>query len=133
MTEEVRPSGSDRIYIRDLIVRCTIGIDEQERANKQNVLVQITMETDLRRAGRTDALEDTIDYRALKKRILSMAGESQFYLIEALAESIADECLKQDRIERVTVAVEKPGALRFARTVGVEIVRRRDGAAGRSG
>ncbi len=133
MTEEVRPSGSDRIYIRDLIVRCTIGIDEQERANKQNVLVQITMETDLRRAGRTDALEDTIDYRALKKRILSRAGESQFYLIEALAESIADECLKQDRIERVTVAVEKPGALRFARTVGVEIVRRRDGAAGRSG
>lgn len=133
MTEEVRPSGSDRIYIRDLIVRCTIGIDEQERANKQNVLVQITMETDLRRAGRTDALEDTIDYRALKKRILSMAGESQFYLIEALAESIADECLKQDRIERVTVAVEKPGALRFARTVGVEIVRRRDGAEGRSG
>ena len=123
MTEEVRPPVSDRIYIRDLIVRCTIGIDEQERANKQNVLVQLVLETDLRRAGRTDALADTIDYRALKKRILSMAGESQFYLIEALAESIADECLKQERIARVTVAVEKPGALRFARTVGVEIVR----------
>jgi D-erythro-7,8-dihydroneopterin triphosphate epimerase len=131
MTEEVRPSVSDRIYIRDLIVRCIIGIDEQERASKQNVLVQITMETDLRRAGRTDALGDTIDYRALKKRILSMAGESQFYLIEALAESIADECLKQERIARVTVAVEKPGALRFARTVGVEIVRSRNGAGDR--
>ncbi len=133
MTEEVRPLAGDRIYIRDLIVRCIIGIDEQERANKQNVLVQITMETDLRRAGRTDALEDTIDYRALKKRILSLAGESQFYLIEALAESIADECLKQERIAQVTVAVEKPGALRFARTVGVEIVRSRNGAGGRGG
>jgi FolB domain-containing protein len=133
MTDAVGPLPSDRIYIRDLVVPCIIGIDEQERANKQNVLVQIVLETDLRRAGRTDALEDTIDYRALKKRILSMAGESQFYLIEALAQSIADECLKQDRIERVTVAVEKPGALRFARTVGVEIVRRRDGAGGRGG
>jgi D-erythro-7,8-dihydroneopterin triphosphate epimerase len=126
MTEAAGPRLSDRIYIRDLVVPCTIGLDAPERANKQNVLVQITLEADLRRAGRTDALDDTIDYRALKKRILGLAGESQFYLIEALAQSIADECLRQDRIERVTVAVEKPGALRFARTVGVEITRSRD-------
>jgi D-erythro-7,8-dihydroneopterin triphosphate epimerase len=133
MTDEVGSPPSDRIYIRDLKVRCILGIDEQERANKQNVLVQIVMETDLRRAGRTDALADTIDYRALKKRILRRAEESQFYLIEALAQSIADECLQQDQIKRVTVAVEKPGALRFARTVGVEIVRDRDGAGDRGG
>ena len=133
MTDEVRSLPSDRIYIRDLKVRCVIGLDQQERAHKQTVLVQIVMEIDLRRAGRTDALADTIDYRALKKRILSRAGETQFYLIEALAQSIADECLKEGRIERVTVAVEKPGALRFARTVGVEIVRDRDGAGGRGG
>jgi dihydroneopterin aldolase/D-erythro-7,8-dihydroneopterin triphosphate epimerase len=64
MTDGAGPAAGDRIYIRDLVVCCTIGIDEQERANKQNVLVQIVLETDLRRAGRTDALEDTIDYRA---------------------------------------------------------------------
>jgi dihydroneopterin aldolase/D-erythro-7,8-dihydroneopterin triphosphate epimerase len=133
MTKEVRPLPRDRIYIRDLVVCCTIGVDEQERASKQNVLVQIVMETDLRRAGRTDALADTIDYRALKKRILSRAGQTEFYLIEALAESIAAECLKEERLARVTVAVEKPGALRFARTVGVEIVRRRDETGGRGG
>ena len=85
------------------------------------------MHVDLRQAGRTDALEDTIDYRALKKRILELAGQSQFHLVEALAQSIADECLRDERVERVEVAVEKPGALRFARTVGVEIVRSRGG------
>ena len=84
------------------------------------------MYADLRRAGRTDALEDTIDYKAIKKQILHIAENSQFYLIEALAETIADECLKNPRIERVKVVLEKPGALRFARTVGVEIVRDRN-------
>ena len=123
MTESTAPSALDRVFIRDLAVRCIIGVDEQERQEKQNVIVHITMHADLRKAGRTDALEDTIDYRALKKRILHLVEESRFLLIEALAQSIADECLRHDRIERVEVTVEKPGALRFARTVGVQIVR----------
>ena len=127
MTESTAPSALDRVFIRDLAVRCIIGVDEQERQEKQNVIVHITMHADLRKAGRTDALEDTIDYRALKKRILQLVGESQFHLIEALAQCIADECLRDQRVERVEVAVEKPGALRFARTVGVEIVRGRGG------
>jgi D-erythro-7,8-dihydroneopterin triphosphate epimerase len=130
-----RPAGADagkagtpdRDFIRDLALRCIVGVDEQERREKQDVLIQITMHTDLSRAGRTDALEDTIDYRALKKRILHLVEQSQFYLVEALAQSIADECLRESRVERVQVAVEKPGALRFARTVGVEIVRSRGG------
>jgi len=123
MTDGTVPSAPDRVFIRDLAVRCIIGIDEHERQEKQNVIVHITMHADLRKAGRTDALEDTIDYRALKKRILHLVEESRFLLIEALAQSIADECLRHDRIERVEVTVEKPGALRFARTVGVQIVR----------
>jgi D-erythro-7,8-dihydroneopterin triphosphate epimerase len=117
----------DRVFIRDLAIRCIIGIDEYERREKQDVLVQITMHVDLRQAGRTDALEDTLDYRALKKRILEHAGQSQFHLVEALAQSIAEECLRDQRVEQVEVAVEKPGALRFARTVGVAIVRGRGG------
>jgi D-erythro-7,8-dihydroneopterin triphosphate epimerase len=127
MTDGPVPRPPDRIFIRDLAIRCIVGIDEQERREKQDVLVHITMHIDLRQAGRTDALEDTIDYRALKKRILERAGQSQFHLVEALAQSIADECLRDERVERVEVAVEKPGALRFARTVGVEIVRSRGG------
>lgn len=125
--EPVPSSGLDRVFIRDLAIRCIVGIDEHERQEKQDVLVQITLHVDLRQAGRTDALEDTIDYRALKKRILEQAGQSQFHLVEALAQSIADECLRDKRVERVEVAVEKPRALRFARTVGVEIIRSRGG------
>ncbi len=125
MTEEIIPPGADQIFIRDLLVRCIVGVDERERAGKQDVLVHVTLYLDLRRAGQSDALEDTIDYRALKKQILHMAEDSQFYLIEALAERIAGICLADARIDRVKVTVEKPGALRFARTVGVEIVRGR--------
>ncbi len=119
-------SAPDRVFIRDLAIRCIVGVDQEERREKQDVLIQITMHTDLRQAGRTDALEDTVDYRALKKRIIRLVEESHVYLIEALAQSIADECLRDRRVEQVEVAVEKPGALRFARTVGVEIVRRRE-------
>lgn len=125
MTEGMAELAVDRIFIRDLLVRCIVGVDEQERAGKQDVLVHLTLYTDLRQAGRTDAIEDTVDYKVLKKRILHMAQNSQFHLIEALAQRIAEECLKDSRVERVHVVVEKPGALRFARTVGVEITRRR--------
>jgi dihydroneopterin aldolase/D-erythro-7,8-dihydroneopterin triphosphate epimerase len=125
MSDGLPPLAPDRVFIRDLTIRCIVGIDEQERREKQEILVHITMHTDLRKAGRTDALEDTVDYRAIKKRILRLAEESRFRLIEALAQSIADECLRDERVEQVEVVVEKPGALRFARTAGVQIVRRR--------
>ncbi len=125
MTEGLEPSAPDRVFIRDLAIRCIVGVDEYERREKQDILVHLTMHTDLRKAGRTDALEDTVDYRAIKKRILHLVEESRFRLIEALAQSIADECLRDERVERVEVMVEKPGALRFARTAGVAIVRRR--------
>jgi D-erythro-7,8-dihydroneopterin triphosphate epimerase len=127
MTDGLPPSAPDRVFIRDLALRCIVGVDESERREKQDILVHLTLHTDLRQAGRTDALEDTVDYRALKKRILHLAEASRFRLIEALAQSIAEECLREERVERVAVVVEKPGALRFARTVGVEIVRTRDG------
>ena len=123
--EDSPSTPPDRVFIRGLAIRCIVGVDAEERREKRDVLIQITMHTDLRQAGRTDALEDTVDYRALKKRIIRLVEESRFYLIEALAQSIADECLQDSRVERVEVAVEKPGALRFARTVGVAIVRRR--------
>jgi dihydroneopterin aldolase/D-erythro-7,8-dihydroneopterin triphosphate epimerase len=126
MTEDALPLPPDRIFIRALHIRCIIGVDEEERREKQDIYADITLDTDLRTAGRTDALADSVDYRALKKRILRMAESSQFCLIETLAQQIAEGCLADGRVDRVTVAVEKPGALRFARTVGVEITRSRD-------
>ncbi|MBP7049887.1 MAG: dihydroneopterin aldolase [Phycisphaerae bacterium] len=117
---------ADRIFIRDLAIRCIVGVDEYERREKQEVLAQITLHVDLRKAGRTDALADSVDYSMLKKQILQATEGTQFRLIEALAQRIADECLKEQRVQCVEVAVEKPGALRFARTVGVQIVRRRE-------
>ncbi len=123
MTDGLRELPLDQILIRDLQFRCVVGIDPEERRDKQDITAQITLDVDLRKACRSDAIEDTVDYRALKKDILHMAENSRFYLIEALAQSIADICLARHRVERVEVIIEKPGALRFARTVAVRIVR----------
>jgi len=125
MTSRVEPLESDQILVRDLRFRCIVGVNDDERHEKQDVIAQITLDIDLHKAGQTDALEDTVDYKALKKDVLAMAECSQFQLVEALAQSIADMCLKRQRVTRVVVTVEKPGALRFARTVGVRIVRGR--------
>lgn len=126
MTDVTESSAFDQILVRDLLFRCIVGVNEDERHEKQDVIVQITLDVDLRRAGQTDALADTVDYKALKKDVLAMAEQSKFQLVEALAQSIADICLQRPRVQRVTVQVEKPGALRFARTVGVRIVRSRE-------
>jgi dihydroneopterin aldolase/D-erythro-7,8-dihydroneopterin triphosphate epimerase len=128
MTEDLASAAPDRIFIRDLLIRCVIGVDEHERQEKQDVVVQITLHLDLRKAGRTDELMDSVDYSALKKQILRAAENSEYRLIEALAQRIAEECLKEGPVTCAEVMVEKPGALRFARTVGVQIVRRKNPA-----
>lgn len=116
----------DRILISDLAVRCIIGINEDERREKQDVVINLSLFADLAAAGRTDEFADAVDYRAIKKRVLALAEGSRFHLVEALAESIAAACLEQPAVQQVTVRVEKPSALRFARSVGVEITRARD-------
>jgi len=126
MTDAARANPLDQIIIRDLQFRCVLGIDRDERREKQDVLAQITLHLDLRRAGRTDAIADTLDYKVLKKEILSMAETSRFHLIEALAQRMAEICLAHDDVKQVDIEVEKPGALRFARTVAVKIVRSRE-------
>ncbi|MBN2129969.1 MAG: dihydroneopterin aldolase [Sedimentisphaerales bacterium] len=126
MTDAASRPALDQIIIRDLQFRCVIGVGKEERREKQDVLAQITLHMDLREAGRTDAIEDTLDYKGLKKEILAMAEVSRFHLIEALAQHMADICLAHDEVDRVEIVVEKPGALRFARTVSVRIVRGRD-------
>jgi dihydroneopterin aldolase/D-erythro-7,8-dihydroneopterin triphosphate epimerase len=117
----------DRIYIRDLRTRCIVGTNPDERVNAQDVVINLTLHADLRRAGASDDIADTVDYRAVKKDVLAMVEASSCQLIERLAERIAEVCLAHAGVRRVGVLLEKPGALRFARTVGVEIVRTRVG------
>jgi len=114
----------DRIRICDLLVRCILGINESERREKQDVVINLVIHADLRMAGKTDRIEDAVDYRALKKKVLALAEESHFFLEEALADAVAELCLAQPGVRQVEVRVEKPNALRFARSVAVEITRR---------
>ena len=115
----------DRILISDLLVRCIIGIRDDERKNKQDVLINLSLSVDLRKAGKSDRIGDSVDYAALKKQIVAVAEGSQFLLVEALAEKIAEICFEYPAVNQARVRVEKPTALRFARSVGVEITRDR--------
>jgi len=115
----------DRIHIVGLLVRCIVGTNPGERAKPQDVVINITLHADLRAACHSDRIEDTVDYRSLKQRIVNMVEASHFFLVEALAEAVSDICLSDPRVRKARVRVEKPTALRFARTVGVEIERER--------
>ncbi|UCC62957.1 MAG: 2-amino-4-hydroxy-6-hydroxymethyldihydropteridine diphosphokinase [Anaerolineae bacterium] len=116
---------NDQIHIQDLLLRTIIGINEEERRARQDVLINIVLYADMRSAGASDDIEDAVNYRTITKRVIKLVEGSLFYLVEKLAAEIAAICLDDPRVERVRVRVEKPGALRFARSVGVEIDRRR--------
>lgn len=115
----------DRIIISDLAARCIIGVNEDERVNKQDVVMNITLLVDLTKPGKTDRLEDSVDYKDLKKKVLGMVEGSSFFLIEALAEAVAVICLEDPRVTQAVVRVDKPGALSHAKSVAVEITRDR--------
>jgi dihydroneopterin aldolase/2-amino-4-hydroxy-6-hydroxymethyldihydropteridine diphosphokinase len=114
---------TDRILIKDLLLRTIVGINEEERRNKQDVLINIVLHSDMQTAGATDRIEDAINYRSITKRVIALVENSRFYLVEKMAAEVATVCLEDPRVERATVRVEKPSALRFARSVGVEIER----------
>ncbi|MDA8098360.1 MAG: dihydroneopterin aldolase [Nitrospiraceae bacterium] len=114
----------DRIIISDLAARCIIGVYEEERKEKQDVVITLILSAELAKAGKSDDIADTVDYRGVKKRVLSLVEGSSYRLVEALAEAVAAVCLAERGVKEATVRVEKPGALRFARTVAVEITRR---------
>ena len=117
---------TDQIEIKDLLLRTVIGITDLERRDRQDVLINLVLETDTRAAGRSDDINAALNYRTLTKRIIALVEGSAFYLVEKLAEEIARLCLAEPLAQRVRVTVEKPGALRFARSVGVTIERRRE-------
>lgn len=118
----------DQIWIRDLVVPATIGVHDEERHSVQPLIVNIWMTCDLRPAGRSDRIEETVNYREVQDEIMKLAEESRDHLLERLAERMAAVCLSHARVARVRIRLEKPRALRHARSAGVEIERSREEA-----
>ena len=115
----------DKVIIKDLHCRGIIRINGWEREKPQDILINITVYTDLRKAGETDDIEDCVNYRTLAKKAMRQAETAARYTVEALATDIAKLCLEEPGAARVLVRVEKPGAVRFSESVGVELERER--------
>jgi dihydroneopterin aldolase len=116
-------TGGDRIFLRGLEVDCIIGFIEWERRVKQTVVIDLEMPVDCRRAARTDAVADTLDYKKVAKRIIAFVEASQFQLVETLAHRTALLVLEEFGIPWVRVSINKPGAIRGSRDVGIAIER----------
>ncbi len=114
---------TDRILIRNLLLRTRIGVNSEERRNLQDVILNITLHADTRAAGASDDIDYTVNYRTITKEVIDHVETSRYYLVEKLANEIARLCLSHEGVLGVTVRVEKPGALRFAESAGVEITR----------
>jgi len=113
----------DVIFIKDLLIRGVIGISERERENPQDILVNITIYTDISKAAVSDSINDCVNYRTMAKKVIAYVEKKSRYTVEALAQDIANLCLDDPGVKGVKVRVEKPGAVRFSRSVGVEIER----------
>jgi FolB domain-containing protein len=116
----------DKVIIHDLLVRGIIGVNDWERNRAQDILINITLFTDTRRAAETDNIADCVNYSTMSKRIQAHAETAQRLTVEALANDLAKICLEEKGVQMVILRVEKPGAVRFAKSVGVEIERSRD-------
>ena len=113
----------DRILIRDLLARGIVGINPDERRERQDVLINVVLWVDTRAAAASDEIGSATNYRSVAKRILQHVEGEAPMLVERLASDLARLILTEFAVDRVRVRVEKPGALRFARSVGVEIER----------
>jgi len=116
----------DKTFIKDLLVRGIIGIRDWEREKVQDILINITVFSDTTRAAETDDIAYCVDYSALAKKVQVHAETAARLTVEALANDLAKICLQDEKVQKVIVRVEKPGAVRFAKSVGVEIERRRN-------
>lgn len=115
----------DQVFIKDLLVRGIIGINDWERAASQDILINIVLFADLHRAGESDDIADCINYRTVAKKVQAHAESANRFTVEALAADIARLCLEDPKVQKTRVRVEKPGAVRFSHSVGVEIERSR--------
>jgi len=116
----------DQIFISNLVARGIIGLNAWERDKPQEILINITIFTDLHKAGQSDAIEDSVNYRTVAKKVLAHAETAQRQTVEALAADLARLSLEEPGVQKVRIRVEKPGAVRFSSSVGVEIERTRE-------
>ena len=125
---------ADRIFLRGLAVECTIGFIDWERRVKQTVVIDLEFPVDCRQAARTDEVENTVDYKAVAKRVIAFVEASEFKLVETLAHRLGMLIIEEFPLEWVRISVNKPGAIRGSRDVGIMLERTRaDLAASKSG
>lgn len=117
----------DQIIIKDLLVRGIIGITDRERAQRQDILINIILFADIQKAGESDDIQYCVNYRTVAKKTIAFVERAARFTVEALATDIARICLEEPDVNGVRVRVEKPGAVRFAQSVGVEIERMSQG------
>lgn len=115
----------DKIIVRDLLIRGIIGINPEERVKKQDILVNLVLYADIGRAAESDDIAHAVNYKEISKRVIDFVEASSYLLVEKLVTEIARMIVTEYPVDRVEVRVEKPGALRFAKSVGIEIDRRR--------
>ena len=115
----------DKIFLKELTTETVIGIFDWEREVKQTVAIDLEMSADIRRAARSDSIQDTLNYKAVAKRVLAFIQESRFQLVETLAEEVARLILTEFPVEHVKLVLHKPGAIRYSKDVGVMIERSR--------
>ena len=113
----------DIIFLKDLKIETVIGIYDWEREIKQNVVIDLEMATDIAKAAESDSIDDTLDYKAVAKRLIGFVGESEFQLVETLTERIADIILNEFNVPWVKVRLNKEGAVRGSSGVGIIIER----------
>ena len=113
----------DIIYLHDLKVDTIIGIFDWERRITQTVIIDLDIQADIYRASLTDAIKDTLDYKAVAKRVIEFVGQSEFQLVETMAERVAEIILTEFKVPWLRVRVNKKGAIRGASDVGVIIER----------
>jgi FolB domain-containing protein len=115
----------DKIFLKKLLVKGIIGINDDEREQPQEIIISLELFTDLSKAGQNDDVQYSLNYSTLAKQVVAYVESSSRFTVEALAEDIATLCFEYPNVNRVTVRVEKPAAARFAEAVGVEIDRSR--------
>jgi dihydroneopterin aldolase/D-erythro-7,8-dihydroneopterin triphosphate epimerase len=117
----------DQIHIRDLLVSGILGINADERVNPQGILVNATLWADTRPAAGSDDIDDAVNYRTITKQLIAHIEHGEPMLVERLAAELVEICFESDeRVTAVELTVEKPGALRHARSVGITINRTRE-------
>lgn len=113
----------DTIIIRDLLVRGIIGVNAWERETEQDIVINMSLSVDARTPGESDDVGHVLNYRTLTKRVIAHVETAETYLVEALAHQLARIAIVEFGAERARIRVEKPGALRYARSVGIEVER----------